>query len=543
MSSSRTSGRNCPTGNPEKVGRRKLAALSRVIDARSALPLVLAVALWLTATAGLRPLMLPDEGRYVGIAWEMLTSGDWLVPRIAGLPFFHKPPLFYWLSALSMGLGGAHELPARTPSLLAATLAATALYLFVRRYRDSRVATLAVVILCTQPGFYAGAQFANLDMLVAGMISLTILSGADSLLRREHGLPWRTALARTYVLAASGVLAKGLIGIVLPAGVLVSWLLWRRSWRFLSMLFWLPGWLLFLVIALPWFVWMQHSFPGFFDYFVVYHHFQRFSQAGFNNQMPFWFYLPVILLGGLPWSPWIARAAKESFGKTAEASGLRSLMTIWLLLVVLFFSLPSSKLVGYILPAIPPFAYLLADSFSAWFDRDQVQAERWYARTLTLAAVACLALVVGVAITDRVSARPLASAARAVFAAHERVIMVDEYQYDLPFYLQAQQASWVVSTWDDPEIPRQDNWRKELADGVTFDPAAGQAVLLTHAQLGARLCGSDPGVVWIWGRRRASTVFPWLPGLAQFGADQKHILWRLEPTAIKMLCSETPRND
>lgn len=543
MWSSRMSGRNYPTGIPENVDRRKLAALSRLIDSRSAAPLVLTVALWLTATAGLRPLMLPDEGRYVGIAWDMLTSGDWLVPRLDGLPFFHKPPLFYWLSAVGMGLGGAHELPARAPSLLAATLAATALFLFVRRYRDSRVATLAVVILCTQPGFYAGAQFANLDMLVAGMISLTILSGADSLLRREQELPWRAALARTYVFAAVGVLAKGLIGIVLPVGVLASWLLWRRSWRFLSMLFWLPGWLLFLLIALPWFFWMQHSFAGFFDYFVVYHHFQRFSQTGFNNQMPIWFYLPVILLGGLPWSPWFARVGWKSFRDSVEPSGLRSLMAIWLLLIVLFFSLPSSKLVGYILPAIPPFAYLLADSFSAWFDRDWRQAERWYARTLALAAIACLVLVVAVAVTDRASARHLASTTKGVFAAHEQLIMVDEYQYDLPFYLRAQQASWVVSAWDDPEIPRQDNWRKELADGGRFDPAAEQAVLLTPTRLVARLCGSDAGVVWIWGRRRASAVLPWLSEQVVFGADQKHSLWRIEPTALKTLCSEMPRSD
>jgi len=520
-----------------------LATLSRLIDSRSALPLVLVVALWLTLTAGLRPLMLPDEGRYVGIAWEMLISGDWLVPRLDGLPFFHKPPLFYWLSASTMGLGGAHELPARAPSLLAAILAATALYLFVRRYRNSQVATLAVVILCTQPGFYAGAQFANLDMLVAGMISLTILSGADSLLRRERALPWRAALARTYILAAAGVLAKGLIGIVLPAGVLLSWLLWRRSWRFLSMLFWLPGWLLFLLIALPWFFWMQHSFPGFFDYFFVYHHFQRFSQTGFNNQMPLWFYVPVILLGGLPWSPWFARVGQKSFRGAVEPSGVRSLMAIWLLLIVLFFSLPSSKLVGYILPAIPPFAYFLADSFSAWFDRDRMRAESWYVRTLALAAISCLALVVGVAVTDRASAKHLASAAKGVFAAPEQLVMVDEYQYDLAFYLHAQQASWVVSAWDDPEIASQDNWRKELADGGAFDPDAEHAVLLTPAQLIARLCDSDARAVWIWGRRRASALFPWLPEQSVFGADQKHILWRLEPTTLKTLCSETPRRD
>jgi 4-amino-4-deoxy-L-arabinose transferase-like glycosyltransferase len=307
---------------------------ARLVDTRSALLVIVATAVWLAATAGVRPLMLPDEGRYVGIAWEMLTSGDWLVPRLDGLPFFHKPPLFYWLTSLSLGLFGSHQLAARVASLLAATLAAGGMYLFARRYRGSQVATIAVVVLLTQPIFYAAAQFANLDMLVAGLISLAILSGADALLRLEKGNPYHAALARAYGFTALGILAKGLIGIVLPAGVLLLWLLWRRSWRFLPTMLWPSGCLLLLLIALPWFFWMQHLYPGFFDYFVVYHHFQRFSETGFNNQVAFWFYIPVILLCALPWSPWFARVFIKPCWTDKDASGLRSLMAIWLGVIV-----------------------------------------------------------------------------------------------------------------------------------------------------------------------------------------------------------------
>ncbi|GAO22089.1 glycosyl transferase family 39 [Alicycliphilus sp. B1] len=70
---------------------------------------------WLAAMAWFRPLAAPDEGRYVGVAWEMLRSGDWLVPRLNGLPFFHKPPLFYWISATAMSVFGVSEWPARLP--------------------------------------------------------------------------------------------------------------------------------------------------------------------------------------------------------------------------------------------------------------------------------------------------------------------------------------------------------------------------------------------------------------------------------------------
>jgi 4-amino-4-deoxy-L-arabinose transferase-like glycosyltransferase len=140
--------------------------LSAFVDTRSTSLVMLATAVWLAATAGIRPLMLPDEGRYAGVAWEILTTGDWLVPRLDGMPFFHKPPLFYWLTTLSLRLFGAHELPVRAASLVAGLCAAVGLYRFVRRYRDSQVATLSIVILVTQPIFYAGSQFANLDMLV-----------------------------------------------------------------------------------------------------------------------------------------------------------------------------------------------------------------------------------------------------------------------------------------------------------------------------------------------------------------------------------------
>lgn len=82
---------------------------------------------WVAFTLVARPLMLPDEGRYVGVAWEMLRSGEWLTPTLNGLPYFHKPPLFYWITATSLWLFGQHEWAARVASLLGAALGATAM--------------------------------------------------------------------------------------------------------------------------------------------------------------------------------------------------------------------------------------------------------------------------------------------------------------------------------------------------------------------------------------------------------------------------------
>lgn len=225
--------------------------------------------LWLAATAGFRRFTAPDEGRYAGVALEMIRSGDWLVPRLDGLPFFHKPPLFYWIGAASMSVFGASEWPARLPSVLGATLAASALLVFARRWADDVSAAIATVVLVTMPFFYVGAQFANLDMLVAGCIAATVLAAAHATLAKEQDGAWRGALAIAFVMAALGVLAKALIGFVLPGAIFVAWCVVTRRLRAAWMLAWWPGCCLFLATAAPWFVrsspptgWARHPARG-----------------------------------------------------------------------------------------------------------------------------------------------------------------------------------------------------------------------------------------------------------------------------------------
>lgn len=516
--------------------------LSHFIYSDSALRVILIAVVWLAATTGIRPLKLPDEGRYVGVAWEMVTSGNWLVPLLDGMPFFHKPPLFYWITALSLSVFGAYEWAARIASIIAGVMTVGGLYLFIRCYRNSQVATISAVVLASQPLFFAGSQFANLDMLVASMISLTIISGADAILRRESGRPFRLALGRTFALAALGVLAKGLIGIVIPGGVMFVWIVSRKSWRSMQTLFWPSGYVIFAAIALPWFFWMQYSYPGFFDYFVIYHHFQRFSATGFNNQLPFWFYVPVIFICVLPWSPWVWRIFNKPYWKNAEHGALRRLMAIWLVLVVVFFSLPSSKLIGYIFPALPPFAFFIAESFSIWLESEQTVARRWYARMIGLAVGICIALVIGVTVTEKLSAKPLAITAQPVFASGDQLVMVEEYQYDLPFYLRASTPAWIVSDWANPEIPKKDNWQKELFDAGKFDTVAAQSVLISSAQMAEKICGLEAGALWVWGRPGHSLTPPWLKNEPVFGTQDKHALWRFTPGEIKKFsfCAEKP---
>ena len=227
-----------------------------------------AVFAWLAATAWVRPLALPDEGRYVGVALEMLWSGNWLLPTLDSLPYFHKPPLFYWLTGASLWIFGLNELAARLTSLLTATGCAVGLYQFLRRWCDDIRARLALLALVTTPLFYGGAQFANLDMLVSACIAGTVLCSAHAVLASEDGPPPRVALAAAYALAAFGLLAKGLIGVVLPGLIIVVWSFLISRPAALLRLIWLPGVLLFCLLAVPWFALMQARFPDFFHVHV-----------------------------------------------------------------------------------------------------------------------------------------------------------------------------------------------------------------------------------------------------------------------------------
>jgi 4-amino-4-deoxy-L-arabinose transferase-like glycosyltransferase len=189
---------------------------------------------WLAATSWMRPLSLPDEGRYVGVAWEMARSGNWLVPTLDTLPYFHKPPLFYWLTAGAISLFGAYEWAARLPTVLAASGAALALFVFFRRWVNEKTGRIAVLILVTMPFFFGGSQFANMDMLVAVCICLSILCAAEVVLAVKHNRPSHPlALGAAYLFAGLGLLAKGLIGIVIPAIVIGSWLIAMQQPRLL----------------------------------------------------------------------------------------------------------------------------------------------------------------------------------------------------------------------------------------------------------------------------------------------------------------------
>ncbi len=504
--------------DPARLGAARTTALALLVFG------------WLAALAWLRPLMLPDEGRYVGVAWEMMRAGDWLVPTLNGLPYFHKPPLFYWITAAAMSLLGPGEWAARAASLLGATAGAMALFLFVRRWWGPQAALPTLVALLAQPLFYVGGQFANLDMLVAGCITTAIVLLAQAALSIERGAAWRAALAGAYAAAALGVLAKGLIGAVLPALVIGAWLLPGRRWRTLLALLWWPGALIFAALALPWFAAMQMRFPGFADYFFVVQHFERFAAGGFNNVQPFWFYPAVLALLMLPWLPWLRPQFARGRLADAQRGDLRRLMLLWAALVVLFFSLPKSKLLGYVLPAVPPLAALFADGFRTWQGQRRRAAFWWWTTAAAASALGAATILVVATQVPR-STKELGTVLRQLRAAGEPVFMVDRYDFDLPFYARLRTPVVVVLDASRPGVRQRDNWRKELVDAGDFAPQLAQAVLLAPSALRPALCAS--AVNWLVAPADSGRRHPLFAHARAAATVRGTTLWRIERTDLE----------
>lgn len=481
---------------------------------------------WLAVLAGLRPLALPDEGRYVGVALEMLRSGDWLTPTLNGLPFFHKPPLFYWLTAASLHLFGMSEWASRCASIAAASWVVALLYSSVREWLGVRLAGMVALVLVTQPLFFGASQFANLDMLVAGCISSSILFGARAAMHWEASAPHRRDLAAAYAAAAFGVLAKGLIGAVLPLLVLGTWLVLRRRWRTMYAMCWLPGIALFLVVVAPWCVAMEVIHPGFFHYFFVVQHVQRFAGSGFNNAQPVWFYVPVLTLLLFPWSAWLLPNLRRANTLTTARVDVLWLMCSWLGVVIIFFSIPESKLVGYVLPSLPPLAVVMAMTASGLIDKS-TRALRLWKLSIGVAAAMCIAGIVALTIWGTSSSRGVAAELTRLRVPTDGLAMIDHYDYDLPFYLRDAAPTVVVSNWDAAEIEKKDNWRKELFEAGAFAPALAARLLVGPAQFKALMCTGR--IKWVVATVAEARPYPVLvPTGASPPPAHEPVVWRVQ---------------
>ena len=337
-----------------------------------------------------------DEPRYAQVAREMLNRSDWVLPTLDGKPWLEKPPLYYWQAMLSYRVArtfapknhggetdvarwsageeasqarsGVTEWTARFPSALDAALMIAAIYFFLRRLRPGTEFDGAL-ISASCAGVIGFAHAAATDMPLAATFTIALLAWYAWYEGRN-----RAALAVFYLFLALGTLAKGPIAPALAAVIVLLFAGCRRDWNSIARTLWLPGILLFLAAALPWYIAVQMRDRDFFRVFILEHNFARFSSNLYHHPQPFWFYVPVFLLAGMPWTIWLIaavaerlrqiwREGRESFTSPDDAWTL--FLLIWMFVPILFFSASQSKLPGYILPAVPVAALLVTDYLAA----------------------------------------------------------------------------------------------------------------------------------------------------------------------------------
>ncbi len=460
----------------------KLRAVDNPLDERrerqkSWLALSLLWAL-LLVLAALRPLAVPDEGRYGEVGRWMLQSGDWLTPRLNGIPFFHKPPLLYWLQAMSLATFGVNAWALRLVPALHAGLMLAALYLSARTVATEQIARRAAVMLGTSLTLLIGGQYINHDMLVATWIGVAIWCFGFSFMAGDRP---HAGLARWgFVACALGMLSKGLIGFALPGLVLFVWLLWTRQFKKVPYLPWLSGVALFAAIVVPWFALAEHKYPEFLDYMFVRHQFQRYTDSTFNNPQPWWLYLLAIGLLFFPWVLFalaqIRKPARLVLSHGAVAREWTSLCWIWVIAITVFFSIPSSKLVGYILPVIPALALLAA---LGW---ERVMSHRAYAGKL-FAGLCVLGIGIATAIvlsvggvTERSRTQDIAQVLACQAGPADTVYVLGGYPYDLPFYAQLAKPMVALNDWNYQRANARDGWERELFEGADFDAQAAKVL-------------------------------------------------------------------
>lgn len=309
---------------------------------------------------GWTPLANPDEARYAEIAREMLASGDFVTPRLDDVVYFEKPPLTCWTVAASIALFGPGELAARLPSALFGVLGVSCTYVLGRSIGGPAAGRWSALILGSSLLYFALARVLLTDMAVASLITATLACFLLGV-RAPPGRRRRLLFYGLYCSAAGATLAKGLIGFLLPGAIMFLWLAIYRQWRRLRPIYLPSGLLLFLVIAAPWHILVALRNPQWANFYFIHEHFARFVTAVHDRAEPWWFFLPVMLVGLFPWTGLLWPALRGALRNPDRARDERAdlgLLVVWGGFILLFFSLSHSKLVPYILPALPPFAVL-----------------------------------------------------------------------------------------------------------------------------------------------------------------------------------------
>jgi len=483
-------------------------------------------ALWLGGHA----LFTPDEGRYSEVAREMVVSGDYITPRLNGVAFLDKPILYYWLQASAIQLFGLKEWALRFWPALIGILGCLMTYLAGRQLFNRRTGILSAIILATSPLYYGAAHYANLDLEVAALISITLLLSVLALHSTSH--THRTVLfLLAYLFCGLAALTKGLIGIVFPAMIVGAWILLSNRWHILKHMRLILGLIIFAAITIPWYYLVQQANPEFLHFFFVNQQVARFLTKGdYNNQTVIWFYVPIVLAGFFPWSVFVIQAVTKNIKavwNNRQQHTVELFLLLWFVLIFIFFSFPKSKTVGYIIPIFPALSLMVAHYLDSLWETTKTKGFRagiiafivlsfvlfvlacmaphmasWKITTratpyLTITAIlflsagiamckllkraafsqiiygliltACLGLLTlsaSLSVSNEKSIKPVMQEIKPKLASTDEVVAYYKYYQDMPIYLERRIT--IVADWNAPDIAKKDNWLRELWYGMPF---------------------------------------------------------------------------
>ena len=204
------------------------------------------------------------------------------------------------------------------------------------------------------------SHFLTLDAGLTLFLTLTLCAVLVAQLSDPDTLAQRRWMWLAWAAMAGAVLSKGLVGLVIPGCALLLASLWSRDFSVWQRLQWRTGGALFLAIAAPWFVLVSLRNPGFAEFFFIHEHFARYLTNTHDREGTWWYFVPLLLVGALPWTsglPWLLR--RDACDTRSAALVIRRSLLAWVGFVFVFFSLSGSKLPSYILPMFPALALLL----------------------------------------------------------------------------------------------------------------------------------------------------------------------------------------
>ena len=353
------------------------------------LALFLAIIIFYLYGLGHLPFAGPDEARYAQVAREMFERGDLITPTLGGHLWFEKPALLYWLMIASYAIFGVSEWSARLGPAICGLLSIFAVFwLGSRAWKaDRSVRPCNALMLASSLGFIVFSRAASLDIVVTMTLTWALAFFIASEIA-ENEKPRRKLLAGFYIFIGLSLLAKGLIGVVIPIGVVVAYFILRR--RRPAKLVWsssLWGLPLSALVAATWYgpMFARHG-AHFFDEFIVQHHFARYVSNTYHHPAPVYYYPVILILLSLPWTAFIIDALwriRNWLWKADDAfTRMRTFALVWILVPLVFFSFSNSKLPGYILPVLPALALLGGERLALWLD-DGARS-RWAMRTTGL---------------------------------------------------------------------------------------------------------------------------------------------------------------